>query len=259
MTREGAGVSKPKRPAPLALPDGIDWPEQTREWWDAWITTPGVAAWGATDWQDLLNAALLHADVWGGNIDRIKELRAAELSLRTRITRAGGHKVPHSWATTELDQLRTMHAEGASLSSIAEALHRSKGGVSHRAKALGLTFDRTGTAVATRARVIDARARAAAALERELELLELSQKRLLDVYHGAAQHTTMTRGEGGGERITNLPFVPPGDERALANARAASASVVRNLTERATDPASEVARSLLGSIAEGLGLAPADE
>ena len=36
------------------LPDGIEWPEATVRWWEH-----------LADWDNLMNAALIHADIWG--------------------------------------------------------------------------------------------------------------------------------------------------------------------------------------------------
>ena len=59
------------------LPDSIDWPERTREWWQAWVTAPITAAWTDLQWEYLLDTALLHATVWGnGDVTKAGELRA---------------------------------------------------------------------------------------------------------------------------------------------------------------------------------------
>ena len=58
------------------LPEGISWPEITTEWWQMWGQSPQAETFGPTDWDFLLDTALLHADVWGnGNLDRLPELR----------------------------------------------------------------------------------------------------------------------------------------------------------------------------------------
>lgn len=61
-----------------ALPDDIDWPEATQQWWKTWIESPQADLFGATDWSHLLDTALCHADVWAGNLDRLPELRLRE-------------------------------------------------------------------------------------------------------------------------------------------------------------------------------------
>lgn len=57
------------------LPDCIPWPEVTREWWQMWRESPQSSEFGSTDWDFLLDTALIHADVWSGNLDRLAELR----------------------------------------------------------------------------------------------------------------------------------------------------------------------------------------
>lgn len=58
------------------LPSGVIWPTQTLEWWDMWRDTPLSAGFTSTDWSELLDAALLHARVWGeGELKWLPELR----------------------------------------------------------------------------------------------------------------------------------------------------------------------------------------
>lgn len=57
------------------LPDGIDWPYQTRRWWDTWRRSPQAQTLADTDWDFLLDTALLHADLWSGNGSVAAELR----------------------------------------------------------------------------------------------------------------------------------------------------------------------------------------
>lgn len=47
------------------LPDGIEWPEATVRWWEHLASTPGADSWTEADWDNLMNAALIHADIWG--------------------------------------------------------------------------------------------------------------------------------------------------------------------------------------------------
>lgn len=68
----------------MELPEAIDWPEITREWWAAWQQSPQTADWDDLQWHYLLDTALIHATVWGnGDVSRATELRA-------RIERLGG-------------------------------------------------------------------------------------------------------------------------------------------------------------------------
>lgn len=47
------------------LPDDIEWPEATVRWWEHLASTPGADSWTEADWDNLMNAALIHADIWG--------------------------------------------------------------------------------------------------------------------------------------------------------------------------------------------------
>ena len=57
------------------LPEDIPWPDHTRRWWAMWAKSPQSDLFGPTDWDFLLDTALIHADVWSGNLDRMPELR----------------------------------------------------------------------------------------------------------------------------------------------------------------------------------------
>lgn len=73
------------------------WPEATRRWWATWGAEPMAQDFTATDWDFLLDTALLHAKVWGaGDLKLLPELRlrvakmgaTAEDRARLRITYA---------------------------------------------------------------------------------------------------------------------------------------------------------------------------
>lgn len=58
------------------LPDWMDWPEATIEWWTMWGESPLSAEFTATDWSFLLDTAVLHAQLWGsGDVKVLPELR----------------------------------------------------------------------------------------------------------------------------------------------------------------------------------------
>ncbi|MBP2325338.1 hypothetical protein JOF56_005723 [Kibdelosporangium banguiense] len=57
------------------LPDTVDWPEQTRRWWNTWRTSPQAQSMTPTDWDFLLDTALLHAELWSGVASVAPELR----------------------------------------------------------------------------------------------------------------------------------------------------------------------------------------
>lgn len=73
------------------------WPEATRRWWLVWGSEPMAQDFTATDWDFLLDTALLHAKVWGkGDLKLLPELRlrvakmgaTSEDRARLRITYA---------------------------------------------------------------------------------------------------------------------------------------------------------------------------
>lgn len=51
------------------------WPERTREWWQCWIDSPQADHFGTSDWQYLLDTALIHARLWRGDLSSAGELR----------------------------------------------------------------------------------------------------------------------------------------------------------------------------------------
>ncbi|MEV6836780.1 hypothetical protein AB0N17_20110 [Streptomyces sp. NPDC051133] len=51
------------------------WPGRTREWWQMWIDSPQSEHFGASDWQYLLDTALIHARLWRGDLSAAAELR----------------------------------------------------------------------------------------------------------------------------------------------------------------------------------------
>ncbi|MGO4630509.1 hypothetical protein AB4225_06130 [Streptomyces sp. 2RAF24] len=51
------------------------WPERTREWWEMWIESPQAEHFGSSDWQFLLDTALIHAKLWRGDLSAASELR----------------------------------------------------------------------------------------------------------------------------------------------------------------------------------------
>jgi hypothetical protein len=57
------------------LPDGYGWPMATRAWWETWRNSPQSQALTATDWDFLLDTAVLHAKFWLGDLKVGAELR----------------------------------------------------------------------------------------------------------------------------------------------------------------------------------------
>lgn len=98
---EGDPVQQPPLP-PLYLPnaDGkmvrTPWPAATKRWWATWSNEPMSADFRATDWDFLIDTALLHAAYWRGDTKLGAEIRlrvaklgaTAEDRARLRITYA---------------------------------------------------------------------------------------------------------------------------------------------------------------------------
>lgn len=57
------------------LPEDIPWPEQTQRWWRMWADSPLSENFGVTDWDFLLDTALLHAQYWSGDMSKAAEIR----------------------------------------------------------------------------------------------------------------------------------------------------------------------------------------
>lgn len=57
------------------LPADMDWPERTREWWHTWRTSPQAQAFTASDWDFLIDTAVLHSQFWQGDMKVASELR----------------------------------------------------------------------------------------------------------------------------------------------------------------------------------------
>jgi hypothetical protein len=57
------------------MPNGEAWPEITRQWWAMWGDDPLTEEYCATDWADLIDAAVLHGLYWSGVVSVASELR----------------------------------------------------------------------------------------------------------------------------------------------------------------------------------------
>jgi len=65
----------PQPDLPATMPDGSDWPEQTRQWWAMWGSNPRTVDYHSTDWAMLLDTAVIHARFWLGDSFVAGELR----------------------------------------------------------------------------------------------------------------------------------------------------------------------------------------
>lgn len=57
------------------LPEEFEWPDATKRWWDTWRASPQASTFTTTDWDFLLDTALLHAAYWSGESSVAAELR----------------------------------------------------------------------------------------------------------------------------------------------------------------------------------------
>ncbi|MBP2211095.1 hypothetical protein JOJ87_001439 [Rhodococcus ruber] len=69
-------VEQPALPDITALGDEpFTWPQRTRDWWQMWHDSPLAADFTSTDWSELLDTALIHAQFWNGDVKVAGELR----------------------------------------------------------------------------------------------------------------------------------------------------------------------------------------
>lgn len=149
----------------------------------------------------------------------------------------------------EFLELRRLHAEGKGRNEIATLMKRSPRTVSVYAEQLGLAFDRTATAVATEAKKVDAKARRAQIVQR----LYGRTERLLDQLEGADRGGfKFTTSTVNGIETESLDHVPGQEEKALSGAITQYMNQAVRLEQLDGDPGVEAARSMLGSLAEGL-------
>lgn len=142
-----------------------------------------------------------------------------------------------------------LHGEGKGRNEIARLTQRSLRTVSLICEEAGLTFDRTATAVATEARKTDAKARRTAILERIYARVERILDQLDDADNGLFPFTTSSIN---GIETVLLDHVPGQEEKALATAINQYLTQAAKLEALDGDPNVEAARSMLGSLAEGL-------
>lgn len=72
---EQTHVAAGAEPVGPPLPDGIAWPDATRAWWDTWRSSAQATTFVGTDWDFLLDTAVLHAEYWRGELGVAAELR----------------------------------------------------------------------------------------------------------------------------------------------------------------------------------------
>lgn len=233
-------------PGQPQLPAHIPWPEETRRWWEA-LSTDGCTR-TAEDWDYALETALVHADVWGGNVGRTRELRSRIDRIKRQKPAIPTRLTKRAWTAAEDRQVTELHAAGLSLHAIAKKMGRPKSVVSTHAADLGLNWDRSGTAAATLAVQIDNRARRAMVISRMYDRIEHLQDRL-----EAPTFRAVLRGIDG-DAPTDLDFVPTTDERNLADTIARYAVTAGRMEAADASATAEGVRNLLTGIARQIGL-----
>lgn len=157
------------------------------------------------------------------------------------------------WTPEDDERLVELHGnDGASLRSVAAEMGRPQSTVSEKAKALGLSWDRGAMKQAIEAGVVDAKARRTKAALAELELLELTQKRLRESLRGRAKWRAVLKGEFGAERLAEVDAVPSRDLRDESQARASMSQVIDRLDDKSATPELDAAASMLGRLHEAL-------
>lgn len=53
----------------------VPWPQRTLDWWEMWRRSPQAEHFSSTDWDFLLDTALIHARLWSGEMSAAAELR----------------------------------------------------------------------------------------------------------------------------------------------------------------------------------------
>lgn len=100
------------------LPEGMDWPPSTCRWWATWRSSPQAQTLTATDWDFLLDTALLHARFWNGDLQVAGELRLRvakfgatpedRARLRMQIDAPGASAAPKKAATSRYGHLQAV-------------------------------------------------------------------------------------------------------------------------------------------------------
>ncbi len=68
-------VREKQPPLPPRMPGGRAWPPRTRAWWRRWARDPRADRFDAAAWDELLDTAVVHANLWHGDVKAASELR----------------------------------------------------------------------------------------------------------------------------------------------------------------------------------------
>lgn len=156
------------------------------------------------------------------------------------------------WNDDDTAQLKDLHGQGRSLHSIAAEMGRSKGTINRHAarQQPPLTWERTQVAAATAARVIDAKAHRTAL---QLALLEDAAKLRKQLWEPCIAFNFGGKDNTYAEHDLAKPTFT--DQLKIMQATGVAVDRSLKLAEHDSEGADQV-RSLLGGLAEALGLAP---
>lgn len=160
--------------------------------------------------------------------------------------------MPAPLTNDQRNTIVALHAAGHTRNQIAREAGISASSVSRICKAEGLNFDRTATAAATRAKVVDAKARRA----------ELAELLLDDAFRLRAQLWRPARLVNFGGKDNTLAEVTLdepqfGDKRNIMNAVAIAVQRHEALVKMDTDNGNGAVVNMLTSLAEKLGVTDA--
>lgn len=145
------------------------------------------------------------------------------------------------------DRVRELHAAGRNRNQIAQEIGRSGSTVTKLARELGLSFDRSATAAATAAKVIDGKARRAALA---VELLGDAERLRAQLFAPTVLHSF-----GGKENTHNSVEVPRpqfGDQRNIMQATSTAIAASLRLDQHDGDGSAEQVGSLLGTLFDSI-------
>lgn len=160
---------------------------------------------------------------------------------------------PVPWTDAEDAQLRELAAAGVSIRKMADAVDRHQSSVKRRLDRLGIHLDRTQTAAATQAKVIDAKARRAAL---ELALLEDAERLRSQIWAPTKVYNFGGKDNTYNERDVDEP--PNADKLKLMQAVGIAVDRSIKISDHDADTGITEAIGTLDSIADALAQVAAD-
>ena len=146
-------------------------------------------------------------------------------------------------------RIRVLHGQGWSATRIAAELKRSTRGVTRVAAGMGMHFDHSQTAAATRAAAIDQRARRARLAERAL----IEAEECFDDLHRPYIDHAFSQGGAPADRYAQHAAMPtPADKAQLMRAATAALAEHRRLAEFDADDGAKDAKNLLSGLGQAL-------